>query len=99
MLEQMVKEAVSHIHVPRDGRDYDPDVLQKAVLDAVSALPAPQDGRDATALEILPPLTIKNPFPGTYATHQGGLWRAYEKRTGCGDGNAWLTGWRILTSA
>ncbi|MCM4644561.1 phage portal protein, partial [Escherichia coli] len=54
MLEQMVKEAVSHIPVPRDGRDYDPDVLQKAVLDAVSALPAPQDGRDATALEILP---------------------------------------------
>ncbi|EES0345255.1 portal protein, partial [Escherichia coli] len=36
------------------GRDYDPDVLQKAVLEAVSALPAPQDGRDATALEILP---------------------------------------------
>ncbi|EEQ9478628.1 phage portal protein, partial [Escherichia coli] len=24
MLEQMVKEAVSHIPVPRDGRDYDP---------------------------------------------------------------------------
>ncbi len=54
MIEQMVKEAVSHIPVPRDGRDYDPDVLQKAVLEAVSALPAPQDGRDATALEILP---------------------------------------------
>ena len=31
MLEQMVKEAVSHIPVPRDGRDYDPDVLQQAV--------------------------------------------------------------------
>ncbi|EGZ7291318.1 phage portal protein, partial [Escherichia coli] len=27
MLEQMVKEAVSHIPVPRDGRDYDPEVL------------------------------------------------------------------------
>ncbi|GAB3918882.1 hypothetical protein GCM10029976_004480 [Kribbella albertanoniae] len=36
MLEQMVKEAVSHIPVPRDGRDYDPDVLQKAVNDAVA---------------------------------------------------------------
>ncbi len=69
MLEQMVKEAVSHIPVPRDGRDYDPDVLQKAVLDAVSALQAPQDGRDATALEILPPLTIKILSRGTYATH------------------------------
>ncbi len=72
MLEQMVKEAVSHIHVPRDGRDYDPDVLQKAVLDAVSALPAPQDGRDATALEILPAIDDQKSFPrGTYATHQG----------------------------
>ncbi|ENK5579374.1 portal protein, partial [Escherichia coli] len=83
MLEQMVKEAVSHIHVPRDGRDYDPDVLQKAVLDAVSALPAPQDGRDATALEILPAIDDQKSFPrGTYATHQGGLWRAYEKTHG-----------------
>ncbi|MCM4936430.1 hypothetical protein MMN88_30390, partial [Escherichia coli] len=51
MLEQMVKEAVSHIPAPRDGRDYDPEVLKQAVLEAVNALPAPQDGRDATALE------------------------------------------------
>ncbi|EHY1909584.1 phage portal protein, partial [Escherichia coli] len=90
MLEQMVTEAVSHIPVPRDGRDYDPDVLQKAVLDAVSALPAPQDGRDATALEILPAIDDQKSFPrGTYATHQGGLWRAYEKTHG-------MRGWECL---
>ncbi|HBD7930491.1 TPA: phage portal protein, partial [Escherichia coli] len=90
MLEQMVKEAVSHIPVPRDGRDYDPEVLQKAVLDAVSALPAPQDGRDATALEILPAIDDQKSFPrGTYATHQGGLWRAYEKTHG-------MRGWECL---
>ena len=90
MLEQMMKEAVSHIPVPRDGRDYDPDVLQKAVLDAVSALPAPQDGRDATALEILPAIDDQKSFPrGTYATHQGGLWRAYEKTHG-------MRGWECL---
>ncbi len=90
MLEQMVKEAVSHIPVPRDGRDYDPDVLQKAVLDAVSALQAPQDGRDATALEILPAIDDQKSFPrGTYATHQGGLWRAYEKTHG-------MRGWECL---
>ncbi|MBF2850479.1 portal protein, partial [Escherichia coli] len=84
------KEAVSHIPVPRDGRDYDPDVLQKAVLDAVSALPAPQDGRDATALEILPAIDDQKSFPrGTYATHQGGLWRAYEKTHG-------MRGWECL---
>ncbi len=28
MLEQMVKEAVSAICTPRDGRDYDPEVLE-----------------------------------------------------------------------
>ena len=90
MLEQIVKEAVSHIPVPRDGRDYDPDVLQKAVLDAVSALPAPQDGRDATALEILPAIDDQKSFPrGTYATHLGGLWRAYEKTHG-------MRGWECL---
>ena len=90
MLEQMVKEAVSHIPVPRDGRDYDPDVLQKAVLDAVSALPAPQDGRDATALEVLPAIDDQKSFPrGTYATHLGGLWRAYEKTHG-------MRGWECL---
>ncbi|EOR9279071.1 phage portal protein, partial [Escherichia coli] len=90
MLEQMVKEAVSHIPVPRDGRDYDPDVLQKAVLEAVSALPAPQDGRDATALEILPAIDDQKSFPrGSYATHQGGLWRAYEKTYG-------MRGWECL---
>ncbi|EIT7729044.1 phage portal protein, partial [Escherichia coli] len=83
-------EAVSHIPVPRDGRDYDPDVLQKAVLDAVSALPAPQDGRDATALEILPAIDDQKSFPwGTYATHLGGLWRAYEKTHG-------MRGWECL---
>ncbi|EMQ8388186.1 phage portal protein, partial [Escherichia coli] len=88
--EQMVKEAVSHIPVPRDGRDYDPDVLQKAVLEAVSALPAPQDGRDATALEILPAIDDQKSFPrGTYATHLGGLWRAYEKTHG-------MRGWECL---
>ncbi len=90
MLEQMVKEAVSHIPVPRDGRDYDPDVLQQAVNDAVSALPVPQDGRDATALEILPAIDDQKSFPrGAYATHQGGLWRAYEKTHG-------MRGWECL---
>ncbi|EMK9621296.1 phage portal protein, partial [Escherichia coli] len=39
MLEKMVKEAVSHIPVPRDGRDYAPEVLQKAVNDAVANIP------------------------------------------------------------
>ncbi|BDR05952.1 hypothetical protein JNE102603_4792 [Escherichia coli] len=90
VLQAMVDDAVGTIPVPRDGRDYDPDVLQQAVNDAVSALPAPQDGRDATALEILPAIDDQKSFPrGTYATHQGGLWRAYEKTHG-------MRGWECL---
>ncbi|KNZ07366.1 hypothetical protein AGA36_11725 [Escherichia coli] len=90
VLQAMVDDAVGTIPVPRDGRDYDPDVLQKAVNDAVSALPAPQDGRDATALEILPAIDDQKSFPrGSYATHQGGLWRAYEKTHG-------MRGWECL---
>ncbi|EEW6093747.1 phage portal protein [Escherichia coli] len=115
----MVDDAVGTIPVPRDGRDYDPDVLQQAVNDAVanipvpadgksitpddvrpmleqmvkeavSHIPAPQDGRDATALEVLPAIDDQKSFPrGTYATHLGGLWRAYEKTHG-------MRGWECL---
>ena len=90
MLEQMVKNAMSRIPVPRDGRDYDPEVLQKAVQEAVSRLPIPEDGRDAAALEILPGIDEQKHYPrGTYATHHGGLWRAYEKTCG-------MRGWDCL---
>ncbi|EPD8223198.1 phage portal protein, partial [Escherichia coli] len=54
MLEQMVKEAVSHIPVPRDGRDYDPDVLQKAVNDAVGKIPVPANGKSITPDSVRP---------------------------------------------
>ncbi|WP_250667959.1 phage portal protein [Escherichia coli] len=90
MLSQMVKDAVSQIPAPRDGRDYDPEVLQKAVQEAVNALPLPQDGRDAAALEILPGIDEQKHYPrGTYATHNGGLWRAYEKTCG-------MRGWECI---
>ncbi|EII4657136.1 phage portal protein, partial [Escherichia coli] len=56
MLEQMVKEAVSHIPVPRDGRDYDPEVLQKAVNDAVANIPQPADGKSLTPDDVRPML-------------------------------------------
>ncbi len=32
VLQAMVDDAVGTIPVPRDGRDYDPDVLQQAVM-------------------------------------------------------------------
>ncbi|MGC9902070.1 hypothetical protein P4I47_24690, partial [Escherichia coli] len=36
------------IPAPRDGRDYDPDVLQQAVNDAVANIPVPADGKSIT---------------------------------------------------
>ncbi|MCI3130754.1 phage portal protein, partial [Escherichia coli] len=54
MIEQMVKDAVSHIPAPRDGRDYDPEVLQQAVNDAVAKIPVPADGKSVTADDVRP---------------------------------------------
>ncbi|WP_455424801.1 phage gp6-like head-tail connector protein [Dryocola sp. LX212] len=82
LLQQMVTAAV-------------PDVesLVKATL---SSLPAPEpgkpgeSGRDALQLEILPAIDPEKSCPrGTYATHNGGLWRAYEKTHG-------MRGWECL---
>ncbi|EOW6548621.1 hypothetical protein ACOYSV_005079, partial [Escherichia coli] len=56
MLEQMVAEAVGHIPAPRDGRDYDPEVLKQAVNDAVGRIPVPADGKSITPDDVRPML-------------------------------------------
>jgi len=65
-----------------------PDV-KSLVNEAIAALPAAEpgkdgeNGRDALALEILPFIDEEKSYPrGSYATHNGGLWRAYEKTYG-----------------
>ncbi|EGK7040806.1 phage gp6-like head-tail connector protein, partial [Salmonella enterica subsp. enterica serovar Senftenberg] len=72
-----------------------PDV-KSLVKEAIAALPAAEpgkdgeDGRDALALEILPFIDEEKSYPrGSYATHNGGLWRAYEKTHG-------MRGWECL---
>ncbi|TCL06905.1 phage gp6-like head-tail connector protein [Sodalis ligni] len=88
MLQEMVDKAVATI----------PDV--KALVDeAVKAIPASEpnspgkpgiDGRDALQLEIIPSIDESKSYPrGSYATHNGGLWRAFEKTHG-------LRGWECL---
>ncbi|HEM0087441.1 TPA: hypothetical protein U0S02_004953, partial [Escherichia coli] len=94
VLQEMVNNAVSALPPPRDGRDYDPEVLKQAVQDevskAVAEIPVPQDGRDATALEILPCIDTEKSYPrGTWATQDGGLWRAYENTHG-------MRGWECV---
>lgn len=72
-----------------------PDV--KSLLnEALAALPVAEpgkdgeNGRDALSLEILPFIDEGKSYPrGSYATHNGGLWRAYEKTHG-------MRGWECL---
>ncbi|MGQ4921253.1 phage gp6-like head-tail connector protein [Klebsiella pneumoniae] len=94
LLQELVTAAVGEIPVPRDGKDYDPAVLKQAVddavADAVAALPPAQGGRDALHLEIQPFIDEGKSYTrGSYATHNGGLWRAYEKTHG-------MRGWECI---
>lgn len=90
LLNELVAAAVGEIPVPRDGKDFDPVVLKQAVDAAVAALPQAQDGRDALQLEIQPFIDEGKSYPrGSYATHNGGLWRAYEKTHG-------MRGWECI---
>ena len=53
-------------------------------------MPQAQDGRDALQLEIQPFIDEGKSYPrGSYATHNGGLWRAYEKTHG-------MRGWECI---
>lgn len=100
VLQELVSNAVAEIPVPKDGKDVDhatfKQAVEEAVSEAVAAMPAAEpgkdgeDGRDALALEILPFIDEEKSYPrGSYATHNGGLWRAYEKTHG-------MRGWECL---
>lgn len=72
-----------------------PDV-KSLISEAIAETPAPEpgkpgeDGRDALALELLPFIDDSKSYPrGSYATHNGGLWRAYEKTHG-------MRGWECI---
>ena len=72
-----------------------PDV-KSLISEAIAEIPAPkpgkpgEDGRDALALELLPFIDDSKSYPrGSYATHNGGLWRAYEKTHG-------MRGWECI---
>ncbi|EPJ7319068.1 phage gp6-like head-tail connector protein [Enterobacter asburiae] len=100
MIQELVRNVVAEIPTPKDGKDFDPSMLkqlvEQAVSDAVSAMPAAEpgkdgaDGRDALTLEVLPFIDEEKSYPrGSYATHNGGLWRAYEKTHG-------MRGWECI---
>lgn len=70
----------------------DPELIRRMVAEAVAAiqLPEPADGRDALALDILPAIDSDKSYPrGTFASHDGGLWRAHANTIG-------MRGWECI---
>lgn len=89
----IVKAVLAQIEAPAAPELPD---IQQMVKDAVSALPVPKDGKpgndgkDALQVEIMPCLDDEKSYPrGTYALHNGGLWRSFQKTTG-------MNGWECL---
>lgn len=87
----MVDEAVQAIPRPADGKD---GVDGKDGLDGKDGADGKdgvdgkdgadgKDGRHALDLEILPEIDFERSYPfGTFAMHDGGLWRANQRTTG-----------------
>lgn len=85
-LRPLVEEVVS-ASLPQ------PVDVEKLAEDVAAKIPTPEsgsDGRDALAIEIEPFIDEKKSYPrGTYATHNGGLWRSHEKTYG-------MRGWECI---
>lgn len=85
-LRPLVEEVVS-ASLPQ------PVDVEKLAEDVAAKIPAPEpgsDGRDALEIEIEPFIDEKKSYPrGTYATHNGGLWRSHEKTYG-------MRGWECI---
>lgn len=88
-LAKAAQDAVACIKLP-EAPDF--AAMLKQAVDAIE-LPAPQNGtngRDALQLEVLPEIDTSKSYPrGTYASHEGGLWRTYEKSHG-------MRGWECV---
>jgi hypothetical protein len=98
MISDAVTKAVAEIPRPKDGengKDADPEEIQKMVDSAVSAIEIKHGidgipGRDGLDIDILPEIDDEKSYPrGTYAQHQGGLWRSHCKTHG-------MKGWECV---
>lgn len=79
-------------HHGQDAEPVDLDVLARAAasLVPVPEVKQPENGRDALDLEILPSIDEAKQYPrGSYANHNGGLWKSYERTHG-------MRGWECI---
>lgn len=71
----------------------EPVDVEKLAEDVAANIPVPEpgsDGKDALSIELEPFIDEKKSYPrGTYATHNGGLWRSHEKTHG-------MRGWECI---
>lgn len=100
LLVQLVDKAVALIPRPKDGESVPIEAVRGMIDDAVAKAMAgvrmPKDGepgRDAAHIEILPAIDEAKTYPrGTFARHEGGLWRSFEATTG-------MKGWECIADA
>ena len=87
----LVAGAIAGIQFPSPEPIELPDfekMISDSVNDAVANLTLPQpgkgeDGKDGLQIEVMPEIDVNKSYPrGTYAIHNGGLWRAYQKTAG-----------------
>ncbi|MHC5644233.1 phage gp6-like head-tail connector protein [Escherichia coli] len=85
-LRSLVEEVVS-VSLP------EPVDVEKLAEDVAANIPVPEpgsDGKDALSIELEPFIDEKKSYPrGTYATHNGGIWRSHEKTHG-------MRGWECI---
>ncbi len=97
MIGEHIAKAVAEIPAPKDGQSVPIESVEKMIEEAVAkrmqAIVLPKDGepgRDGAQIEILPAISEEKTYPrGTYAKHQGGLWRSYETTSG-------MKGWECI---
>ncbi|WP_054886656.1 hypothetical protein [Pseudomonas sp. NBRC 111130] len=97
MIRDAVQEAVAALPPAEPGVSVTAEDLRPLIAEelakAMAGLELPKDGepgRDALQLEILPEIDLeRSHVRGTFATHAGGLWRAFERTQG-------LKGWECI---
>lgn len=87
MVHEAVNKAIESLPKP-EPVDY--EVVKGFVTEVFQAIELPKDGKNAVDLEVLPAIDAEKSYPrGTYALHNGGLWRSCEKTVG-------MRGWECV---
>jgi hypothetical protein len=82
-VKPLIDEVAKAIPVPKDGASVTIEDVRSMVEEVAKSLPVPKDGRDALDINILPGIDFtKSYLRDTYATHDGGLWRAHATTEG-----------------